>query len=287
MHYAVVYYPYKVEKIKDVLKFYKKEIIIGEWPIVKYNITICNREDSTIIYFHLKNEQMPTVIPTGYSSPKLDFGYYIVEDTRNFYEEDAYPRIREISSAAQYYKRVLAYIDTSTISEDKYYEFWKKYGYTNIMIPNSFWMQLNWRDYCEGWTTLSQTLFLVENFDVENNSVCMTKPEAYFLAYMKRDFSLFKELKNEFDKVFQGHKKDRFFPYEVSKISLPSDNWPVLAVDDNKNYFLIAMSDCEKKINNGSVPIIEIPVNFQTRSTSMWGIPVIHPKEDFVRKKVL
>ena len=293
MFYVDIYSPYRAEQVGDVLKFYKDSNLIGELPIDKYDITIKDFEQYARICFHLKRLKIPIVIPKGYSSPKLIEGYYRVKDTRVLQKEDAYPKIQEIvGDFASDYVRELAYIDTSEIKEDEYFDLWRQYGYKNLSIPKSFWMQLDWRHWCGGHTNLSQTLSLIDNFDIENNSMCMTKNETCYLAYMKRRGRFqYREIEEEICQVFQNEPKkifgqSVFYPYDIKSCYLPNDNWEVLSVDDKGNYILIGMDDMIEEVGSGIELIHERLVDFNTKATGMWGIPVIHETENLVKKSL-
>ncbi len=170
MYYMDLLYPYTVEQNNNVLVFRKDGIIVGIMPIDNYDVEIKLRkvrnECFYKLYFHPKNEKKPLTIPKGYSCPKLERGYYRIEDTRNFQEDRYYQDVKPFLTIKDY-KRDLVYIDTSVINAQEYLEYLKKYGYSDITIPDNFWVQIDWRHYCWGWTNLAETLLLVDKFDIE------------------------------------------------------------------------------------------------------------------------
>lgn len=95
----------------------------------------------------------------------------------------------------------------------------------------------------------------------------------------------------QIDRIFKDQQKEYIqhlinYPYDLGWTAIPNDNWDVLAVDDKKEYLLIGMDDIRDSIESGDEFIHETPVDFNTKRTSMWGIPVIHTTENPVKKKM-
>lgn len=292
MYYMDLEYSYTVEQANNVLVFKKNGIIVGEMPTTNYDVEIKLHESHYEIWFHPKNEKKPLMIPKGYSHPKLEKGYYWIEDTRDFKEDRYYQDVKPFLTWKDY-KRELIHIDTSLIDVQEYLAYLEKYGYSDITIPDNFWIQPDWRHYCNGWTTLSETLLLVDKFDSENNSMCITKSEACYLTYIRnRGRYIYKEIKDETDKIFKDQPKKIiqnivFSPYQCNWVAIPNDNWDVLTVNVAKNYLLIGIDEGIDEIASGKEFIHETPVDFHTKRCGMWGIPVIHTTENPVKKKIL
>lgn len=280
-----VYLPYTIEEFNNVLTFRKNGIILGEIPIPNNYKLIKERE--TLFSLNSTIEKMPAIIPKGYSAPERKSGYYIVKDTRNFQEDKGYQIInKQYQIICPKYQRMLAYIDTTVVDEEDYYDCMRRYGYFDLSIPNSFWMQVDWRNYLPygGDLSLKDTLLAINNFDLENNSECITMEEVAYLSYIKnvRNRRLYTELKSNIQKIFENEPEDWIWHACVKMFSLPNDNWAILAENNQSDYSLFHIDSIDEDIDNGRLLMREYSTNSSMRK---WGIPVIHTSENLELKK--
>ncbi len=275
--------PYTMEDFNNVLCFKKNGIILGEIPIPNNYKLI--KEKETLFSLNSTIEKMPTIIPKGYSAPERNFDYYIVKDTRNFQEDKGYQIInKQYQIIYPEYQRMLAYIDTTVVDAEDYYNCMRQYRYFDLTIPNSFWMQVDWLDCLTvRGLSLKDTLLVINNFDLENNSECMTMAEVAYLAYIKniRNRRLVTEIKSNIQKIFENEPDWRYYVF-VKMVSLPNDNWAILAVNSQSDYSLFHIDSIDEFISDGSLLMREYSTN---SSMSKWGIPVIHTSENLELKK--